>query len=68
MSNHVTQLDFASRLWGFFRSLIERALAPLTAQWGDLIPQVMVAIYQCVDQYFVQALQLDPLTLRLETT
>ena len=47
---------------------IERALAPLVAQWGELIPQVMAAIDPCVHQYLMQAVLLDSLTLCLEAT
>ena len=68
VSDNATHMDFASRLWGFFRALIERALAPLAAQWGELIPQVMAAIDQQTNGHFVQALQLEPRTLRLEAS
>jgi hypothetical protein len=68
LSDNATHLDFAARLWSFFRALILRALAPLAAQWGELVPQVMATIDLHVNRCFVQALQLEPQTLRLEAT
>jgi hypothetical protein len=68
LSDNATHLDFAARLWSFFRALISRALEPLIAQWGELIPQVMDAIDLQVNRCFVQALQLEPQILRLEAT
>ena len=68
LSDNATHLDFAARLWSFFRALITRALEPLAAQWGKLIPEVMVAIDLQVNRCFVQALQLEPRTLQLEAT
>ena len=63
---NATQIDFASRLWGCFRALIAAAveeLKPVLAGKADL---VMQAIDLRMQRFFVQALQLDPLQLRLE--
>ena len=68
LSDNATHLDFAARLWSFFRALIARALEPLAAQWGQLIPEIMAAIDLQVNRCFVQALQLEPQILRLEAT
>jgi SRSO17 transposase len=68
LSTNLTQLDFAARLWQFFRALITGALDELKDLLGDAVPSVLAAIESHVQRFFVQALQLDVQTLRLETT
>ena len=63
---NATQIDFASRLWGCFRALIAEAIGELKPVLGDNAALVMQAIDLHVQRFFVQALQLDPLQLRLE--
>lgn len=64
---NVTKIDFAARLWRCcFRSLMVGALHELKPVLGDKVDLVMQTIDLHVQRFFVQALQLDPLQLRLE--
>jgi len=65
---NATQIDFAARLWGCFRALIADAIDELKTVLGDNACLVMQTIDLHVQRFFVQALQLDPLKLRLEAT
>lgn len=60
------QIDFASRLWGCFRALMVDTLDELEPVLGDNVNLVMQTIDLHVQRFFAQALQLDPLQLRLE--
>lgn len=62
----LTELDFAKRLWGFFRALIAEAVDGLQETLGEAGALVMSAIDERVQRFFVQALQLDEFTLQLE--
>jgi len=64
--SNATQIDFASRLWGGFRALISEAIAEVEHVLGDKAALVIEAIDLHVERFFVQALQLDPLQMRLE--
>ncbi len=66
LSMNITNIDFAARLWSFFRALISGALDDLKIVLGDTAAQVMEAIELRVQRFFVQALQLDPCTMQLE--
>ena len=66
ISANITNIDFAARLWQFFRALISGALDELQILLGDAVSLVMETIELHVQRFFVQALQLDPRTLRLE--
>jgi SRSO17 transposase len=61
-----TDISFASKLWQVFRAIITGALEELKAILGDAITVVIETIEAHVQCFFVQALQLDPKTLRLE--
>lgn len=62
----ITSIDYATRLWQVFRAVIAGALDELPILPGDRAAQVMKAIDHHVQSFFVQALQLDVATLRLE--
>ena len=66
--DNVTKIDFASRLWGSFRALIVGAIEELKPVLGDKADLVMKTIDLHVQRFFVQALQLDPLQMRLESS
>jgi len=66
ISTNVTEIDFAARLWQVFRALITGAMEELKQVLGDTVSLVMETIERHVQGFFVQALQLDPKTLRLE--
>jgi SRSO17 transposase len=63
---NATAIDHATRLWHVFHAVIAGALDELKIQFGDLLEQVMETIERHVENFFVQALQLDVRTLRLE--
>jgi len=63
---NATSIDVATRLWQVFRAVIASALDELEMLLGDSVAQVMETIEHHVQNFFVQALQLDVRTLRLE--
>lgn len=66
LTSNATSIDYATRLWQVFRAVIVGALDELKTLLGDMAIQVMEAIERHVQNFFVQALQLDVRTLRLE--
>jgi hypothetical protein len=67
LSTNATSIDYAARLWQVFRALIAGALDELTTLLAAMVAQVMETIEHHVQRFFVQALQLDARTLRLES-
>lgn len=63
---NATSIDYATRLWQVFHAVIIGALDEMKILFGDMVAQVKKAIEQHVQSFFVQALQLDTRTLRLE--
>ncbi len=63
---NATTIDYATRLWQVFRALITGALDEMKLLLGDMAAQVINAIERHVQSFFVQALQLDARTLKLE--
>ena len=59
-------ISFAGKLWRVFRAVITGALDDLKAVLGDTAALVMDVIDAHIQCWFVQALQLDTKTLRLE--
>jgi hypothetical protein len=59
-------LSFAKQLWMLFRALIYHGLAGIKPQLGCSVDQMMGAIEEHISYFFLQALQLDPLTLEQE--
>ena len=59
-------LSFAKQLWLLFRALIHHGLSGIKHQLGCPVEQIMEAIEVHINQFFVQALQLDRLTLQRE--
>lgn len=66
LSNNLTDINFAARLWQVFKAVISGALNELEQLLGDAINLVMDNIEKHIKCFFVQALQLDTKTLRLE--
>lgn len=66
IKEQMTTLDFAQRLWQLFRALINGVIDGCREMLGDLVQEVMVKIDACIDDFFVQALQLDSFTLEME--
>ena len=63
---NATTIDYATRLWQVFCAVITGALDEMKTLLGDRVVEVMKTIEQHVQSFFVQALQLDARTLRLE--
>jgi SRSO17 transposase len=68
ISANAQQISFATQLWQVFRAVIAGALDELKALLGEAATLVMETIDSHIQGFFVQALQLDPQTLRLEAT
>jgi hypothetical protein len=66
LSDNAQQISFAAQLWSVFRAVIAGALDELKTLLGDAVTLIMETIDRHVQRFFVQALQLDPHTLRLE--
>ncbi len=66
LCSNSADINFAGRLWQVFRAIITGALDQLKAILGDAITIVLETIEAHIQCFFVQALQLDPKTLRLE--
>ena len=59
-------MSFAKQLWMLFRALIYNGLTSIKQQLGCSVDQVMDTIEESINHFFVQALQLDPFTLKQE--
>ena len=68
LSANIQQISFGAQLWQVFRAIIAGALEELKTLLGEAAVVVMATIEAHIHRYFVQALQLDPRTLRLEAT
>jgi len=66
LSENLTDINFAARLWQVFRAVISGALNELEELLGDTVTLVMETIEKHIKCFFVQALQLDVKILRLE--
>ena len=66
LCSNSADISYAARLWQVFRAIITGALDELKAVLGDLVTLVLETIESHIQCFFVQALQLDPKTLRLE--
>lgn len=67
MINSLCTLDFASRLWVIFRALISGALDELSKLYGVSAAQkIMNQIDKRFQEFFMQVMQMDTFTLRLE--
>jgi len=66
IKEQITTLDFAQRLWHLFRALISGALDGIKNKLGKKTEIIMLAIDKRIEDFFVQALQLDAFTLKME--
>ena len=66
LCSNSTDISYASKLWRVFRAVITGALDELKAVLGDAIALVLGTIDAHIQCLFVQVLQLDTRTLRLE--
>ena len=61
-----TEITFINKLWKVFRAIISGALDEMKTVLGDAVTLVQETIDAHIKCFFVQSLQLDPKTLRLE--
>lgn len=66
MSNGLMGLSFGQRLWELFRCLINNTIEQFREELGEMADQIMRALEQNINAFFMQALQLDRFTLELE--
>ena len=66
LSAGLTGLSFGQRLWSLFRCLISNTLESFRVELGELADQIMDAMEESINAFFVQTLQLDSFTLALE--
>ena len=66
LNKQLETVDFAKRLWGLFQTIISGALEGVREQIGSAVDIAMSAIEESIQGFFVQALQLDTFTMRLE--
>jgi hypothetical protein len=66
LCSNSTDISFAGKLWQVFRAVITGALDDLKAVMGDTVAIVMDVIDAHIECWFLQVLQLDTRTLRLE--
>ncbi len=66
LCSNSTDISFAAKLWQVFRAVISGALDELKSVLGDMTEVVLETIDAHIQCLFVQVLQLDPKTLRLE--
>lgn len=66
LCSNSADISFAGKLWQVFRILIAGALTDLKAELGDIMHGVMATIDAHIQCWFLQVLQLDVKTLRLE--
>lgn len=66
LCSNSTDISFAAKLWQVFRAIITGALEELKSVLGEAVGIVMETIDAHIQCLFVQVLQLDPKTLRLE--
>ncbi len=66
LCSNSTDISFAAKLWQVFRAVISGALDELKSVLGDMTEVVLETIDAHIQCLFVQVLQLDLKTLRLE--
>ena len=66
LKEQLTTLDFAQRLWKLFRVLISGAINTFRETLGETTDMIMEAVDDHIEVFFVQALQLDTFTLKME--
>ena len=66
LCSNSANISFAAELWQVFRAIITGALDELKMILGDAVTLIMETIETHIQCFFVQALQLDLKTLRLE--
>jgi len=66
IQDQLDTLSFAGRLWKMFRAIISGTLHDFKKKLGCSVESIMQIIDERINDFFVQSLQLDVFTLRLE--
>jgi len=66
VKDQITTLDFGKRLWQLFRALIHEVLDNFRQKTGEAVDEIMEQIDRRISGFFIQALQLDEFTLKME--
>lgn len=66
LCNSSTSISFTAKLWQVFRVIITSSLDELKGLLGEAVDSVMATIGAHIQCLFMQVLQFDPKTLRLE--
>ena len=66
LCSNSANISFAAKLWQVFRAIITGALDDLKTILGDTVTLILETIETHIHCFFVQVLQLDLKTLRLE--
>ncbi len=66
LCSNSANISFAAKLWQVFRAIITGALDGLKTILGDTVTLILETIETHIQCFFVQVLQLDLKTLRLE--
>ena len=66
LCSNSADISYAGRLWQVFQAIITGALDELKAVLGDTVTLILETIEAHIQCFFIQALQLDSKTLRLE--
>lgn len=66
LTANVSSIDYATRLWQVFQSVIAGALDEIKTELGDMLADVTETVDRHIQNFFVQTLQLDARTLKLE--
>ena len=66
IQDQLNLMSFAGRLWQIFRAIISDTLDELGDALGCSVETLLKAFDEKVNQFFVQSLQLDAFTMRLE--
>jgi SRSO17 transposase len=66
IKDQLKTLDYAQRLWHLFRALICNALDKISVSLGETADEIIQAIDRQVECFFVNALQLDVFTMKME--
>ena len=66
IQDQLNSICFATHLWQIFRAIVGGTLTSLSKQLGCSVSMIMKAIDTRVEEFFVNSLQLDVLTMELE--
>lgn len=66
IQDQLNSLSFATQLWQIFRAIICGTLESFSTKLGRAVKQIMAAVDNKIDEFFVRSLQLDAFTMVIE--